>query len=266
MHGWVLGLLGVIVLAAPAQAEVTGTTSDASGKVAYRVYGDHGPRIVLLTGLGDDMEAMAPIARTLEAEFRVILYDRAGYGSTPVVTGPHDAWSAGRQMTAVLDHLDIHDPVLVVGHSLGGTYAYHYAATQPQRVAGVVLIDARPPGFTEACLKQALKSCRIPPFLQALLPGGGRAEARDVQRAEDQAAEARCASVPVLVVVRSTARPDKTGFEGLWGAQQQRLADRCPNAQRVVAPKGGHYVHNDARAWFLDQVRTFARQVEASRP
>jgi len=73
---------------------------------------------------------------------RVCTYDRAGMGWS-------DPGPAGRtlaDMTADLDRLldaaGIEGRVVLVGHSFGGLLARLYAAARPDRVAGVVLVDA----------------------------------------------------------------------------------------------------------------------------
>jgi pimeloyl-ACP methyl ester carboxylesterase len=89
------------------------------------------------------------------------------------------------------------------------------------------------------------------------LPNGGRAELaalpvtiREVERLG--ATHGR----PVLVLSRPTpANP--SAFDVLWSTTQRDLTARYPGARQLVAESGGHYLHLDQRAWFVESVRAF---------
>lgn len=52
---------------------------------------------------------------------------------------------AAQDLHALLSTAGEHGPYLLVGHSIGGTYALTYAAQYPQQVAGMVLLDSSSP-------------------------------------------------------------------------------------------------------------------------
>lgn len=71
----------------------------------------------------------------------------------------------------------------------------------------------------------------------------------------------------VLVLSRSVAR-NANAFDSLWAVVQGDLAARYPDARHLTADKGGHYVHNDQRAWYVGAVREFLggkNQVQSGR-
>ena len=73
--------------------------------------------------------------------FRVIAIDRRGHGRSDQVSEGHDMDHYAADVSAVVEHLDLHNAVHV-GHSTGGGQV----AGQPQgRVAKAVLISAVPP-------------------------------------------------------------------------------------------------------------------------
>ncbi|HBX7967007.1 TPA: alpha/beta hydrolase [Klebsiella pneumoniae] len=79
--------------------------------------------------------------------FRVIAIDRRGHGRSDQVSEGHDMDHYAADVSAVVEHLDLHNAVHV-GDSTGGGQVARYVARygQPQgRVAKAVLISAVPP-------------------------------------------------------------------------------------------------------------------------
>ncbi|OII21153.1 alpha/beta fold hydrolase [Frigoribacterium sp. MCBA15_019] len=79
--------------------------------------------------------------------FRVIATDRRGHGRSSQIGTGHDMDHYASDVSAVVEHLDLHDAIHV-GHSTGGGQVARYVAEygQPQgRVAKAVLVSAVPP-------------------------------------------------------------------------------------------------------------------------
>jgi non-heme chloroperoxidase len=79
--------------------------------------------------------------------FRVIATDRRGHGRSSQIGTGHDMDHYASDVSAVVEHLDLHDAVHI-GHSTGGGQVARYVAKygQPQgRVAKAVLVSAVPP-------------------------------------------------------------------------------------------------------------------------
>jgi pimeloyl-ACP methyl ester carboxylesterase len=68
-------------------------------------------------------------------EFRVVRYDVAGYGRSPLRGGPFSHW---RDLVVLLDELRI-DRAALVGNSFGGRIALDVAIGAPERVSALVL-------------------------------------------------------------------------------------------------------------------------------
>jgi 3-oxoadipate enol-lactonase len=123
--------------------EVTGGGCEVlalpGARLAYQVTGE-GPAVVLVHGFGLDMRMWDPQAAHLAARHQVIRYDCRGFGSS----GPFDpavAYTHAGDLLALLDHLGIERAVLA-GLSFGGQVALRAALAAPQRVRGLVLMDA----------------------------------------------------------------------------------------------------------------------------
>jgi pimeloyl-ACP methyl ester carboxylesterase len=110
-----------------------------------------GPAVVLIHGLpgtADDFDRVTPL---LTGE-RTIAYDRPGFGFSSGGYHPLDAQLAA--LGELIDRLG-GGPVVLVGHSYGGTLALAFAERRPAAVRGLVLVDAaaageRASGFARA--------------------------------------------------------------------------------------------------------------------
>ncbi len=107
---------------------------------------DEGPRnapaIILLHGSNASLHTWEPWVEQLKADHRVISYDQPGHG----LTGPHprDCYTAAcfvEVVEAVAKNRGLAQFVLV-GNSMGGWVAWNYALAHPDRLAGLVLVDA----------------------------------------------------------------------------------------------------------------------------
>jgi pimeloyl-ACP methyl ester carboxylesterase len=234
-------------------------------RIAYRVLGAGEPTIVMISGLGDGMDTFQDVAPELATTATVILYDRAGYGGSDMTAGPRDAEAAARELSAVLEQSGSHGPYVLVGHSLGGLYAEYFAAQHPDQVLGVVLEESRPADFTHRCESAGISACTPPAFLAWTLPEGGRAELAALPMTVNEVESLRTTHRRPVVVLSRPTPANRSAFDTLWSAAQRDVAARHPGARHLVAEGGGHYIHLDQRAWFVDSVRVFIDEDLAQR-
>ncbi len=104
----------------------------------HRAFG-HGPTVVLVHGLGSRAEHWLPVARKLAREYRVVLVELPGHGSSDMP----EPFSLERATQGLLQALaaDSRGPVILVGHSVGGLVAVSAALAEPERVRGLVLVE-----------------------------------------------------------------------------------------------------------------------------
>lgn len=101
-----------------------------------------GPALVLLHCLGMDhhlWDCLQPLSDT----FELISYDFPGHGETPVPNQGYGIEDLSEQLAAILLQHGI-ARAHVMGISLGGLVAQHFAATQPSVVDHLVLCDTTP--------------------------------------------------------------------------------------------------------------------------
>lgn len=104
------------------------------------------PLILLEHGAFGSAADWAVVQERLAAKgFRSLAYDRAGLGHSDPGPAPRDGRAIVADLAALLRALDEREPVVLVGHSMGGLMVRLFALTHPDRVLGVVLVDAVTP-------------------------------------------------------------------------------------------------------------------------
>ncbi|MFL4469579.1 alpha/beta fold hydrolase [Tateyamaria armeniaca] len=102
---------------------------------------ERGPVAVCIHGLTTSSYVWRGMAKGLALMgFRVLIYDHYGRGLSDTVRGKQDAAFFLRQLTDLLDHERIDEPVSVLGYSMGGAVATHFAASQPDRIKRLILL------------------------------------------------------------------------------------------------------------------------------
>ena len=96
---------------------------------------------MLLAGGGDTAHVFDDFAPKLTPAFHVYGITRRGFGESGFSPGGYGADRLGDDVLAVLDSLKLSRPVLV-GHSLGGEELSSLATWHPDRVAGLVYLEA----------------------------------------------------------------------------------------------------------------------------
>ncbi len=127
-----------------------GHENSGSIDLHYEDYGAGTP-VVLIHGYplsGRAWDKQVPVL--LAAGRRVITYDRRGFGQSSQPAAGYDYDTFAADLAALLEHLDLHDAVLV-GHSMGtGEVTRYLGAYGSARVARGVLVSPIPPFLRQA--------------------------------------------------------------------------------------------------------------------
>jgi pimeloyl-ACP methyl ester carboxylesterase len=206
----------VVVLAAVAIGGAFETLSEARDSATYPIPGqaiDIGgrkmhiectgtgePTVVFESGLGEGSPYWGRIASAVSATARACVYDRAGRGGSDDAGAPQDGTAVATDLHKLLEAAGIAGQVVLVGHSTGGPYVRVFAAEYPDKVAGMVLLDAQPadaftalPTFPSTYSSVRLFSGLLPSVgrvgvyrvIVALLPADLPAPYGDLERAQE---------------------------------------------------------------------------------
>lgn len=107
--------------------------------------GDGDPTVVFVHGLViDNLSSFyyTLAAPVVHAGARAILYDLRGHGRSERTAARYSARDGVADLCALLDAIGVTGPVYLVGNSYGGIISARMAVAEPERVAGLVLIEA----------------------------------------------------------------------------------------------------------------------------
>ncbi len=159
----------------------TGEVTVRGARIRVRVDGDPAkPPVVLLHGIGRSLEDWAPQHPLLAADYYVISPDLPGFGLSEPTPGAITLESLTDDVLAVLEAIRETRPVHFAGNSLGGAVAMRLAATAPERVSTLTLVNSV--GFGKQ-VTIALRILGIPLLSSALLRRTDPATIRRTERA-----------------------------------------------------------------------------------
>ncbi len=104
-------------------------------------WGGTGQPVIFLAGNGGTAHAFEQIAPKLTNTYHVFAITRRGFGVSSHPTSGYGADRLGDDVLAVIDSLKIDRPVLA-GHSIAGEELSSVATRHPEKVAGLVYLDA----------------------------------------------------------------------------------------------------------------------------
>ena len=290
-----VGLSGLIVLAALAGAtyQWLATRQDLASTPppghlvdigGYRLHlwctGDGAPAVILDTGLGGMSAGWGFVQPDVARFTRVCSYDRAGLGYSDPGPSPRTARRIASELAELLGRGGIGGPVVLVGASSGGFNVRVFASDHPNRVAGLVLVDAShedqphevpalarfvPLLSTVGALR--LLGISFGPRVESLPPStrqfaqatsfraaGHQAAADEITHIRESASEVRTSrrklSIPLIVVTGAR------GADATWQDLQRDQVALSERGCQTLAQESGHVVAIDEPQVVVEAIRS----------
>jgi non-heme chloroperoxidase len=252
-------------------------------RLPYAGHGDPaGIPVLLLHGWSDSWRSFEGVLPALPASIRALALTLRGHGDATGARS-HTIADMSADVVAFLDALDI-DSAVIVGHSMGSIVAERVAIDHPARVAGLVLMGARPtfdrPNMDELYAAVAELTDPVDPVFirefqestiarpvapglidmavsesQKLTADTWRELMDGVIRA-DLSAELPSIAAPTLVIAGECDEVAPLGDGG-------SLAALIPGSRLAIYDDAGHAMHWEEPARVAADVAAFAREVTA---
>jgi pimeloyl-ACP methyl ester carboxylesterase len=243
-------------------------------------YEDHGAGfpVVLMHGYSSTSQMWRGQIDAFTRRYRLITFHMRGHGDTdsPEAQDEYSEAKVVGDLTALLGHLDVQQAV-IGGHSLGGYMTLAFNLAHPEMVRALMLIDTGPGYRNDQARAEWNKTAfaRAERFEQQGLDAlGNSPEIEAVRRRHRSAAGLAKAArgmlaqfdsraiesldritVPTLVLVGANDKPFLNAAD--------YMANKIPNARKVVIDDAGHAANidqpeafNTAVLSFLDEVTT----------
>jgi pimeloyl-ACP methyl ester carboxylesterase len=204
--------------------------------------------VLLIAGWGDGGDNWGAIGPTISERARVCSYARFGTGTSDPPASTQTFATQVADLHALLDQAGEPGPYVVVGHSFGGAEAVTFAATFPDEVTGLMLLDASPPTWpATACSVDAWEALCTVMKDPTLDP-----ERLDVFPAFDEvAAISSLGDLPMTVMMAAhrtapeLAQAELTRLDGVWAEGVERWAGLSSSSSVVSVEDTGHHIEVD---------------------
>jgi pimeloyl-ACP methyl ester carboxylesterase len=258
------------------------------GGTHYRRSGSGRP-IILVHGVGADLEMWEPVATRLGRDHDVLRYDMQGHGASAKPPGPYRLDDFVDQLRGLADGLGL-STFGLAGFSMGGLVAQAFALAAPARVERLVLLNTvfdRSPeeraavearvrevlnGGHEAGIAAALERWFTPAFRssrpEAVDAIRGRMETNDLPAyaaayglfaAADRPLAARIGDIAVPTTVATGAEDQRS-----TAAMAIAMAARLPRGRCVIIPGQRHMTPLEVPDLVADLIAGRAAAIDAA--
>lgn len=195
-----------------------------------------GRPIVLTSGIGDTADVWSDIVGQMAGHAKTLCWDLRGHGDSDRPDDLHQYQSdhAVSDLMSMISQVggSADNPVVLVGHSLGGYLSLKTVLKAPELIGALILV-ATGPGFRDAAARETWNK-----FALSMRLGKDVHEAArylGVQNDGSVLSNLSSIEVPTLVIVGSRDRR--------FLAAKDYMVRKIPNATEVVIPDGGHAIH-----------------------
>lgn len=258
--------------------------SKAHLPVHYRLEGDsHKPLVVLIHGLGANLNCWRRLFPLLKTHFQVLAFDLPGFGLTP---DPNHYFARNPDQLSplifqLIEGLKHKGPVHLIGNSMGGILSLSMMETHPDRVGKSFLINPALSrklvrlrlyrwAFLAGPLSKILNRRILSFFYSRTLSKPKDLELEvlnHLSRSYLQNPEGLRSFALYVKMIEEQGIPDvdyskclflfSGGDKVITAPHRKRTEKFFPRANRLFHPSGGHQLQEDEPEWLSEEIKKF---------
>ena len=216
------------------------------------------PTVIFETGLGGDRRTWGDVLTTLQTTDRGCSYDRAGLGLSQPAPKPRTTAQQVEDLHALLGAAGVKPPYVLVAHSSGGWNAMVFGDQYADEVAGVVMVDVRPPLASAQSLKalppekagepEAIHQTRADLTVWERDPSRNPEGLDLIASATQASAVSGFGDDPLIVLTAGDRAGNTEGlpadlaktFDGIWMDLQSKLVDLSSKGRQEIVEGATH--------------------------
>lgn len=228
-------------------------------RLSYAEQGaNHGTPLVLLPGIADSWRIFEPLLAELTESVHVYALSQRGHGDSDWPATGYRTRDFVKDLLLFMDSLQI-QKAIIVGASSGGFTARSFAASHPERTAGLVLLGSpatltgRPNPFAE--LKDPIDPGFVNSFAESVLSRPASAEALDSMITENLKVPAHVWVETSIGLLEETLPGELAKIQAptliVWGEldpiitkeDQLVLSEAIKRSKLIMHPGSGHMLY-----------------------
>lgn len=114
-----------------------------NAQIYYETAGTGNPFVMIHAGVADSRQWNNEFAFFAQ-NYKAVRYDMRGYGKSEPVDGE---FSHMNDLVSLVDALGLHEPIVLMGCSMGGGLAMDFALAHPSKVKALIMVGSGPSGL-----------------------------------------------------------------------------------------------------------------------
>ena len=227
-------------------------------KMSMYVSGTGKYTVVLEAGGSSNHRCYSNIDTAIAKITRVISYDRPGYLKSEACNKTRDAITIAKELKEALATAGYPPPYILVGWSMGGSFAKVFCGLYPADVAGLVLLDPCPEDFYTRMLKEHPKLMKEDSiYMQEILTNTDRPGEKEEMISFDTSMQQAKLSdtahnIPTTLLIAAYGKIPGDGEKDptnpmnfIWVEELKKWAASRPDLQYTVLENSGHYISKE---------------------
>jgi len=253
------------------QASGTRFTKIGEFNIEYEIAGSGEQVVVLEAGGSAALSDWEPIFESLSSKYKTIRYSRVGNGNSTKTQQHFTSGLYAEHLNQLLTNLEISTKFTLVAHSYGGSIARDFAATYPNRVKAMLLID--PSSEHDVDILRAIDLEKGNKEIEQIKRDDMKNGMSNVyldfwsKRPLPDYPDIPDIPVTVLVSVKTMDSPPNLFFTDkgreMWGELWVDWTNSFPRGKAVLTHKSGHYIQFDEPELVINELDALIKRTQA---